>query len=117
MIRTQADAREIAAGAERRLADEYDAAQERGEVATVGKRSQPERLKQAPPTAADIGVTRKMIHEARAVRNAERESPGIIRRTLKSLPASAPLAGTDTGSCLRVRPRAFASRHRCSVWR
>src|SRR5215211_564663 len=42
--RAQADALEIEAGAKRRLADEYDAAQGRGEVATVGKRSQPEHL-------------------------------------------------------------------------
>jgi len=40
-----------------RLADEYDAAQERGEVATQadGRRSQTEHLK---PTAADIGLLR-----------------------------------------------------------
>ncbi|MGN6117759.1 MAG: hypothetical protein ACTHN2_19825 [Nitrobacter sp.] len=54
-----------------RLADEYDAAQERGEVASAhdGKfgRSEPERLK---PTAADIGLSRKDIHEARIIRDA-----------------------------------------------
>lgn len=81
--RVQADALEIEAGAKRRLADEYDAAQERGEVATShdGKfgRSEPERLK---PTAADIGLTRKDIHEARQVRDAEAADPGIVRRVL-----------------------------------
>lgn len=76
--RTQADALEIEAGAKRRLADEYDAAQERGEV--VGKlRSKTELTK---PTAADIGLTRKDIHEAREVRDAEKAEPGIVRRTL-----------------------------------
>jgi hypothetical protein len=62
--------REIEAGAKRRLADEYDVAQERGEVVgrtgggdiTVPVRN--------AATAADIGLTRKQIHEARAVRNA-----------------------------------------------
>ena len=65
--RAQADALEIEAGAKRRLADEYDAAQERGEV--MGKlRSHAELTK---PTAADIGLSRKDIHEARAIRDAE----------------------------------------------
>src|SRR6185312_13706688 len=47
--RAQADALEIEAGAKRRLADEYDAAQERGEVAghgdhlLSGKRNIPDR--------------------------------------------------------------------------
>jgi uncharacterized protein YjiS (DUF1127 family) len=46
-----------------RLADEYDAAQQRGEVAGANdgrRRSQTERL----PSAADIGLTRKQVHEA-----------------------------------------------------
>ena len=80
--RAQADALTIEAQAKRRLADEYDAAQERGEVATVGKRSQAERLIEAPPSAADIGLSRKDIHEARLIRDAEVSDPGIIKRTL-----------------------------------
>jgi hypothetical protein len=65
---------EIAVGAERRLADEYDAAQKRGEVARVsdGRRfSKGEDLK---PTVANIGLTNKQIHEARAVRSAARDA-------------------------------------------
>ena len=81
--RAQADALEIEAQAKRRLADEYDAAQERGDVASShdGKlgRSQPERLK---ATASDLGLTRKDIHEARIIRDAEKADPGIVRRTL-----------------------------------
>jgi hypothetical protein len=81
--RAQADALEIEAQAKRRLADEYDAAQERGEVASQrdGKlgRSEPERLK---PTAADVGLSRKEIHEARTIRDAELADPGIVRRVL-----------------------------------
>jgi hypothetical protein len=57
LFHAQADALEIGAGAKRRLADEYDAAQERGEVATQrdGKpgRSGLERPK--APTA-DVGL-------------------------------------------------------------
>jgi hypothetical protein len=60
-----ADALEIEAMASKRLADEYDAAQERGEA--VGRKgggdsTVPERN---AATAADLGLTRKQIHEAR----------------------------------------------------
>lgn len=79
--RAQADALEIEAMAKRRLADEYDAAQERGEVASVGK---PVNVPNGnnKPTAAEIGLTRKGIHEARLIRTAEIESPGVIRDAL-----------------------------------
>lgn len=74
LISRSATSRVDAEAAKRRLADEYDAAQARGEVATFGKRSQPERLSPAPPSAKDIGLTRKQIHEARAVRDDRRWS-------------------------------------------
>src|ERR1700684_1379581 len=81
--RAQADALEIEALAKRRLADEYDAAQERGEVASSrdGKlgRSETERPK---ATAADVGLSRKEIHEARIIRDAEKENPGVVREAL-----------------------------------
>lgn len=70
-----ADALEIEAQAKRRLADEYDAAQARGEVAGScegrPRRSGVERL----PDASDLGLTRKQIHEARQVRDAEKAAP------------------------------------------
>ena len=34
------------------------------------------------PTAADLGLSRKDIHEARIIRDAEKAEPGIIRRVL-----------------------------------
>jgi hypothetical protein len=84
--RAQADALEIEAAAKRRLADEYDAAQARGDVATrqrnpgsvghVGDHNMP------PATAADLGLRRDQIHEARQLRDAEAAEPGIVRRTL-----------------------------------
>lgn len=74
----QADALEIEAMAKRRLAEEYDAAQLRGEVRTVG--NVPEQNN--TPTAADVGLSRKEIHEARQIRDAEETYPGIVRRTL-----------------------------------
>lgn len=80
----QADALEIESMAKRRLADEYDAAQERGEVASVGK---PVIVPDGnnKPTAEDIGLTRKEIFEARQIRDAEVMEPGIVRRTLDTL--------------------------------
>lgn len=75
--RAQADALEIEAGAKRRLADEYDAAQERGEVKTNGgDRTVPK------ANSEDIGLTRKEIHEARIIRDAEVAEPGVVRRVL-----------------------------------
>jgi hypothetical protein len=81
--RAQAHALEIEACAKHRLADEYDAAQERGEVQKPGG----DRVSNVPdrnnaPTVSDLGLSRKDIHEARLVRDAERVDPGIVRRTL-----------------------------------
>jgi hypothetical protein len=81
--RAQAHALEIEACAKRRLADEYDAAQDRGEVQKPGG----DRVSNVPdrnnaPTVSDLGLSRKDIHEARLVRDAERIEPGIVRRTL-----------------------------------
>lgn len=80
--RAQADALEIEAMAKRRLADEYDAAQERGEVSKQGQRTDIIPAGNKVPTAADIGLTGKDIHEARQLRDAEIAHPGIVRETL-----------------------------------
>ena len=75
--RAQADALEIEALAKRRLADEYDAAQERGEVASNGQRGKkdvPIENIFFPATVKDIGLTRKDIHEARQSRPVARRS-------------------------------------------
>lgn len=85
--RAQAGALEIEAQAKRRLADEYDGAQERGEAAT--RQNNPGTVghvpngNMPPPTAAEMGLSRKDIHEARQVRDAEAAEPGIVRRTLE----------------------------------
>lgn len=82
----QADALELEAMAKRRLADEYDAAQERGEVRTKGgdytSKVKDENL---APTLDDIGLSKEQIFEARQIRDAEAEDPGIVRRTLDAL--------------------------------
>lgn len=82
--RAQADALLIESEAKRRLADEYDAAQERGEVRTVG--NVPEQNN--TPTAADVGLTRKDIHEARQIRDAENAEPGIVEKAVNEALAS-----------------------------
>jgi hypothetical protein len=80
----------IEARAKIRLADEYDAAQERGEVASGGT----ENLKRgdAPgldvshagkATQADIDLTADDVRDAREVRDAEKNSPGIVEKTVK----------------------------------
>lgn len=63
--------------AKRRLADEYDAAQDRGDVQSRGGDGS---SKRELPTAADIGLTHKEIHEARQIRNAERDRYPIAPR-------------------------------------
>jgi len=83
--RAQADALELEAMAKRRLADEYDAAQERGEVGKRGDFGGVTSRGEDTPTVADIGLTHKEIHEARQIRDAETEDPGIVRRTLDAL--------------------------------
>lgn len=80
--RAQADASEIEARAKRRIADEYDAAQERGEVASRGGERSGKEHSPIAPSAADIGISRKEIHEARIIRDAEEAEPGIVRRAL-----------------------------------
>ena len=82
--RAQAHALEIEARAKRRLADEYDAAQARGEVASGSVRTDivddPNDVR--PATAADLGLRRDQIHDARLIRDAEAAEPGVVRRTL-----------------------------------
>lgn len=79
--RAQANATFIRARAEMRLAEEYDAAKDRGEVARAGHNQHGEVV----PTVNDLGLSRKDIHEARQLRDAERENPGLIRRSLDAM--------------------------------
>ena len=71
---------ELEAGAKHRLADEYDAAQERGEIAKAGgdKSKLPD---ENFATVEDVGPTHKDIHEARIIRDAEAADPGIVSGT------------------------------------
>ena len=81
--RAQADALVIEAAAQCRLAEEYDAAQERGEVqghGGQGKRDIPQ--ENIPSVVTDIGLTSKQVHQARKIRDAEKAKPGLIRKVL-----------------------------------
>jgi hypothetical protein len=84
--RAQAHALNIRARAEMRLAEEYDAAQERGEVAKIGDNLPSVAAYNAKPaTAAVLGIRRDEIHEARRLRDADRAEPGIVERTLNGM--------------------------------
>lgn len=88
VYRAQADALLIEARAKMRLADEYDAAQERGEVAKLGDNLPSVDKHNAKPTAADVGLRRDEIHEARKLRDAEKADPGKTERALAEMVAS-----------------------------
>lgn len=88
VYRAQADAALIEARAKMRLADEYDAAQERGEVAGHGgdKVSNVAKANVAA-TAADLGLRRDEVHEARKLRDAEKSDPGKAERVMADMVA------------------------------
>jgi len=84
VYRSQADALEIEAMAKRRLADEYDAAQARGEVRGKGNMSNvPDG--NITPTVREIGLTTKAVLHARQVRDVEDASPGITGEVARVL--------------------------------
>lgn len=89
VYRAQADALEIESLAKRRLADEVDAAQDRGELAGHGgKRGNQHVAKVSDDTVAttaDVGLTRPQVFEARQIRDAIEREPGILRRVLDDI--------------------------------
>lgn len=80
VYRAQADALLIEARAKMRLADEYDAAQAAGEVSSVGQ--QRNVGGDNVSTAADLGLRRDEIHDARRLRDAEAADPGRAERII-----------------------------------
>lgn len=112
--RAQADALEIEAAAKRRLADEYDAAQERGEIAQMGSNQHRD---EGVAVSNTLGLRRDQIHEARRLRDAEAADPGIVRRTLDDRltrgeePTRTALRKMVTDAAMRgLRPQRAASR-------
>lgn len=80
----QARAAELAAIADTRLADEYRAAQARGEARTRGgdRTSKQSKLPDGKFGPSDVGLTEKQLHQARQLRDAEKAEPGVIKRLL-----------------------------------
>jgi N6-adenosine-specific RNA methylase IME4 len=83
--RAQADALEIEAAAKRRLADEYDGAQERGEIAKAGKPVNIPNGNNLPATTAEAGISTKVIHDARAIRDVIASNPTAVREALDDI--------------------------------
>lgn len=89
--RVQADALEIESMASLRLANEYDAAQARGEVAGKGGRRGNQHGSVGDTnvaTAADVGLSRTQVFEARQMRDAIEREPGIVRAALDEMLAA-----------------------------
>lgn len=80
--RAQADALLVEARAKMRLADEYDGAQDRGEVAGIGAN---QHRNEGVVDSNTLGLRRDEIHEARKLRDAEKADPGKAERTLKKI--------------------------------
>lgn len=83
IYRAQADILMTEARGKMRLAEEYDAAQDRGEVRRANNEKTASEAEAV--SAADIGLTHKAIHEARQIRDAERTDPGITERILNDI--------------------------------
>lgn len=96
LYRSQAAALDIEAEAKRRLADEYDAAQERGEVRRPNNEKTASHAEAV--SAGDIGLTHKEVHEARQVRDVLARDPEVVRRVLHNV-----LSAGDEPSRARLR--------------
>jgi phage N-6-adenine-methyltransferase len=84
--RLQGEALRIDARAKFRLAEEYDAAQERGEIQRPGgDRTSIIPAENNAATLADAGLTARDIYDARQIRDAEKEAPGIVNDAIDSL--------------------------------
>jgi N6-adenosine-specific RNA methylase IME4 len=90
--RAQADALEIQSMADRRLADEIDGAQARGEIEKPGGRRGNQHGGIIPDgnnaTLADVGLSAKDVFDARQVRDVIAADPGVLRRALDDILAS-----------------------------
>lgn len=83
--RAQADALLIISKADAQIADEYGAAQERGEVEKHGGNRLGTKITDdnlALPTLKDLGLSANQVFAARQIRDAEAAQPGIVARAL-----------------------------------
>jgi hypothetical protein len=80
--RLQGDALLIETRAKIRLADEWDAATAAGLISKGGRPTEKPVDGKNGFSAAEAGLDRKEIHEARKLRNAEAKEPGIVERAI-----------------------------------
>lgn len=109
VYRSQADALEIEAMAKRRLADEYDAAQDGGQFAKQGEHRKQdiehENVLSSPKfVTEDIGLSPQDIYDLRKVRDAEVASPGIHKVVANDL-AEAGIAPTRRAVGIEINTR------------
>lgn len=83
--RAQADALNIESEASARLADEYDLAQKAGEVGKKGQRTDRKQPSEHVPTAEDVGLTRKDVMDSRALRDAIKANPSVVKDALEQI--------------------------------
>jgi hypothetical protein len=92
-----------------RLADEYDAAQDRGEVGKSGARTDlVPSGNEVIPSASDLGLSRKQIHEARSIRDADKAVPATVPHSPRA---------ANTRRTPRPQPKAAEARHGCALAR
>ena len=107
------DALEIEALAKRRLADEYDAAQERGEVSSQRRHPSHVPDENMRAASADLGLTRKDIYEARQIRDAEERCQAFFGLPFPAKagagvkPVAAPAFGLAPAAASGLAPAAF----------
>jgi hypothetical protein len=101
----QAAALEIETQAQMRLAAEYAAGQQRGEIGTRGRGKSAGKL-----SAADVGLPKHELFRAKLIDDAEERQPGIVHRIL----ADALAAGREPNKALlrRALPSAATRCHR-----
>ncbi|MCP4562536.1 MAG: hypothetical protein GY873_39135 [Bosea sp.] len=83
------------------MADEIDLAKDRDELAKSGEKK---RFRDSVPggnaiaTTSEVGLTRKQVHEARKIRDAEASDPGLVRRVLDEKLERGQVAGASLSS-------------------
>lgn len=81
----QADALMIEARAKMIISADWDAAQDEGATASSAKGGRPKTVTDGNSlSAADTGLSRKELHDARKLAAAEKDSPGIVERAIRA---------------------------------
>lgn len=84
IFRAKGAALELEAQAKKRIAEEYDAAQERGEAAKQGRPTTKQKRSETP-TLKELNLSKHEVAEAREIRDAEEAQPGIVHDTVQAM--------------------------------